>query len=52
MREVIDAVDERNFPIVPLHRHELSIYNKEATEAFWIAVGECDVIIVRESIEL
>ena len=51
VRQVIDAVDERNLPIVAFHSNELSIDNKEATETFGIAVGERDLVIVRESIQ-
>ena len=51
VREVIDAVDERNLAIVALHRHKLSIHDEEAAETFWIAVGECDLVVVRKSIE-
>lgn len=52
MREVIDAVDEGNLPIVSFHRHKLSIHDEEATEAFGVAVGKGDLIFVRKIIQL
>lgn len=51
VREVIDAVDERDLAIVSFHRHKLSIHDEEAAETFWIAVGEGDLIVVRKRIE-
>lgn len=52
MREVVDAVDEGNLPIITFHRHELSVHDEEATEAFGITVRECDLIVVRKRIKL
>lgn len=52
MREVIDAIEERNFPIVTLHGHELPVDDQEAAEAFGITVRECDFIVVRQMIKL
>lgn len=47
MREVIDAVDERNLPVVTFHRHELPIHDEKAAETFGIAVTEGDIVVVR-----
>lgn len=52
MREVIDAVDERNLSIVAFHRHKLSIHDEEAAKSFWIAVRERDFIVVWKRIKL
>lgn len=51
MREIINAVDERDFLIVAFHCDKLSIDHKEAAEAFRIAVGERDLIVVWKSVQ-
>jgi len=48
MRQVIDAVDEGNLPIVAFDRHVLSIHHEEAAEALRIAIAKRDLVVVRE----
>ncbi len=48
---VINAVDEGNFLLVALHRHILPIDHEEAAEAFGIAVGEGDLVVMRQGIQ-
>lgn len=52
VRQVIDAVDERNLPIVAFHSYKLSIDDEKAAEAFGVAVRECDLIVVRKMLQL
>lgn len=51
MREVIDAVDERDLLLVAFYRHILPIDHQEATETFGVAVGEGDLVVVRQRIQ-
>jgi len=51
VRPVINAVEERNLLLVPLHLHELPIHDKFSPEAFPVAVVPCDIVVVGESIE-
>lgn len=52
VREIIDAVDEGNLTIITLHRYKLSVHDEEAAEALGVAVGECDVVVVRKMLQL
>ncbi len=52
VRQVIDAVDERNLSIIAFHCHELPVDNQEAAETFGIAVGEGDLVVVWKGIQL
>ncbi len=52
VRQVINAVDERNLLVVALHCDEFAIDDKEAAEAFGIAVGKRDLVVMRKSIQL
>ena len=52
MRQVINAVDERNLPVISFYRNKLPVHHEEAAEALGIAVGERDLIVVRQRIQL
>lgn len=49
--QVIDAVDERNLLLVAFDCDVFSIDHQKPAEAFWIAVAERDLVVVRESIQ-
>lgn len=51
MREVVDAVDERNLLIVTFHLHIFPVHDEEAAEAFGIAVREGDLIVMGKHIQ-
>lgn len=48
MRQVVDAVDERNLLLVAFDSHVLAIDDEEAAETFRIAVRKGDIVVVRE----
>ena len=52
MCQVIDAVDEGNLLLISFYRHKLPIHNQEAAETLGIAVGERDLVVVWEGIQL
>ena len=48
VREIVDAVDERNLLVVALHCHVLPVHDEKAAEALRVAVLECHIVVVRE----
>ncbi len=51
VRQVIDAVDEGNLPVVSLHCHIFPVHDEEAAEALGVAVGERDLVVVGQCIQ-
>lgn len=52
MCEVIDAVDERDFLLIALHRYILSIDDQRTAESLGIAVPLGNVVVVRDFLQL
>lgn len=51
MREVIDAVDERNLPIISFYGHEFAINDEEAAEPLGITVRKSHLVVVWQSFQ-
>ena len=52
MCPVINAIEQRNFPIITFNFHVLTIYDELSAKAFPVAVITCDIIVVGKYFQL
>lgn len=50
VRQVIDAVNERNLLLKAFHGYKLPIHDEKAAESLGIAIGKGDLVVVRQSV--